>query len=117
MRWLWPGRFAFGKINLIAGLPDRGKGLITCDIIARVTTGNEWPCHEGKADVGNVILMTAEDDTSDTVVPRLIAAGADLKRVHIAQMVARHGGAKRMFSLVDDLALREPRSAKSGMFL
>jgi putative DNA primase/helicase len=37
-------------------------------------------------------------------VPRLAAAGADLKHVHIARMVRQNDG-KRMFSLVSDLAL------------
>ena len=25
--WFWPGRFALGKLGLIGGLPDKGKGL------------------------------------------------------------------------------------------
>src|SRR5215831_16204830 len=28
IRWFWPGRFATGKLGLIGGLPDKGKGLI-----------------------------------------------------------------------------------------
>jgi hypothetical protein len=49
VRWLWPNRFALGKIALIGGLPDRGKGLIAADMIARVTKGRRWPCEEGQA--------------------------------------------------------------------
>jgi hypothetical protein len=74
--WFWPGRFALGKLGLIGGLPDKGKGLISADIIARCTTGGEWPCKEGTAPKGNVIWFTAEDDVEDTVVPRLVSAGA-----------------------------------------
>src|SRR5262249_466714 len=44
--WFWPSRFALGKLGLIGGLPDKGKGLISADIIARCTTGGEWPCKE-----------------------------------------------------------------------
>jgi len=42
IRWFWPGRLALGKLGLIGGLPDKGKGLISADIIARCTTGAEW---------------------------------------------------------------------------
>jgi DNA polymerase len=100
--WIWPGRLAIGKLGLIVGLPDEGKGQILCDIAARITRGQLWPCDEGIAPIGNVILLTAEDDPDDTVVPRLIAAGADLDRVEIVQMI-RTGGKRRMFSLVSDL--------------
>src|SRR5262245_49824909 len=44
IRWFWPGRFALGKLGLIGGLPDKGKGLISADIISRCTRGSEWPC-------------------------------------------------------------------------
>jgi hypothetical protein len=104
--WVWPGRFALKKIGLVVGLPDEGKGLTFADIAARITRGAAWPCGEGQAPLGNVIILSAEDDISDTIVPRLIAAGADLKRVTILKMV-REGTSERMFSLVSDLgALR-----------
>jgi putative DNA primase/helicase len=106
VEWLWQDRFALGKLGLIAGLPDEGKGQILCDMAACVTNGSEWPCGEGVAPQGNVILLTAEDDLGDTVVPRLAAAGADRSRVHIVSMV-RNDGADRMFSLITDIdALR-----------
>ena len=97
--WLWPGRFARGKFGLIAGLPDMGKGQIAAFIAAALTNEVELPCGEGAAPQGNVIWFNAEDSASDTVIPRLIAAGADLKRI---RFVARKG---RMFSLVSDLEL------------
>jgi DNA polymerase len=105
--WVWPDRFALKKIGLVVGLPDEGKGLLLSDIIARITRAAEWPCGEGRAPLGNVILLTAEDDISDTIVPRLIAADADLNRVHIIKMM-HEAGAERMFSLITDLnALRQ----------
>ena len=105
--WVWPGRFALGKIGLITGLPNEGKGLTFSDIMARITRGAPWPCGEGSAPLGNVLLLTAEDDIKDTVIPRLMAAGADLKRVTIIKMM-REAGKERMFSLITDLhALRQ----------
>jgi putative DNA primase/helicase len=111
--WLWPNRFAIGKLGIIAGLPDEGKGQIFADIAARVTTGDEWPCREGAAPQGNVILLTAEDDPSDTVVPRLAAAGADLSRIVIVKMV-RDSNKERMFSLITDLELLRKKIIEVG---
>jgi AAA domain-containing protein len=104
INWLWPNRFALGKLGLLAGLPDRGKGLITADMIARVTTGDHWPCGEGRARKGRALILSAEDDIADTIIPRLVAAGADLNLVEIVRMV-RQGDNKRMFSLITDLEL------------
>ena len=70
LQWLWPGRFALGKLGLLVGLPDEGKGQILADIAARTTRGGEWPCREGGAPKGNVVLLSAEDAPADTVVPR-----------------------------------------------
>ena len=111
--WLWPKRFALGKLGLIVGLPDEGKGQILADMAARVTGGLEWPCQEGIAPQGNVILLTAEDDPKDTVVPRLLAAGADLNRVEIVTMV-KSGDRERMFNLISDLDLLRQKIIEIG---
>jgi putative DNA primase/helicase len=107
IEWLWPDRFAVGKLGILAGMPDEGKGQIFSYIIAMITTGGLWPCNEGRAPKGNVLLLTAEDDLSDTVVPRLVAAGADLSRVHFVQMVTDvqdKNKKEHMFSLITDLS-------------
>jgi hypothetical protein len=114
IRWFWPGRFALGKLGLIGGLPDKGKGLISADIIARCTTGGEWPLKEGAAPLGSVIWFTAEDDIRDTVVPRLMAAGADLTKVHIVGMAKNPDGSERMFNLATDLELLRQKIEQIG---
>ena len=111
--WIWPGRFAIGKIGLLVGLPDEGKGLTFSDIMARITRGLPWPCDEGIAPLGNVVLLTAEDARKDTIYPRLEAAGADRKRVHIIKMV-REAGKERMFSLVTDLDMLRQKVIEVG---
>jgi putative DNA primase/helicase len=113
IQWLWPNRFALGKLGILAGLPDEGKGQVLCDMAARVTRGLGWPCGEGAAPLGNVVLLTAEDDPKDTVVPRLMAAGADLERIEIVQMV-NESGKDRMFSLVNDLDLLRQKVSGIG---
>jgi hypothetical protein len=113
IQWLWPDRFAIGKLGLLVGLPDEGKGQILTDMAARVTRGGDWPCDEGSAPQGNVILLSAEDDNADTIVPRHVAADADLDCIEIVNMV-RVGDADRMFSLVSDLPLLRQKIADVG---
>ena len=112
--WLWPNRFAIGKLGLIGGLPDKGKGLIGSDLSACVTNGRELPCDEGKAPSGSVIYFTAEDDIEDTVLPRLMAAGADLDRVHIVEMMGDPNGKERTFSMITDLPALEAKIEEIG---
>jgi putative DNA primase/helicase len=102
--WLWPGRFALGKIGLVAGLPDYGKGQVAAFLAAAVTAAIELPCGEGHATQGNVIWFNAEDDACDTVLPRLVAAGANPACVHFVNG-AFVDGKDKSFSLVTDLAL------------
>jgi hypothetical protein len=80
---------------------------------ARVTNGDQWPCGEGYALKGRVLILSAEDDIEDTIIPRLVAAGADLSRVEIVRMV-RQGEGKRMFSLITDLQLLQRKVEELG---
>jgi putative DNA primase/helicase len=113
IKWVWPNRFAEGKLALIVGLPDEGKGQVLSYMAAQTTQGGEWPCEEGRAPQGNVVLLSAEDDPSDTIVPRLAAAGADLDRVEIVKMV-RDANGSRMFSLVTDVELLRQKVNEVG---
>ena len=84
-QWLWEDRIAYGAINLWDGDPGATKSTGTLDIAARVTNGAPMPLDgPGIArPVGDVVLLSAEDSPSDTIVPRLLAAGANRERVHL----------------------------------
>jgi AAA domain len=114
IEWLWPGRLARGKHTWIAGEPGTGKSQLTIAIIAAVTTGGGWPCGEGRAPIGNVIILSAEDGAADTIVPRLLAAGANLDRVHVVSAVQEVAGNRRALNLQNDLALLEKKIAEVG---
>src|SRR5262252_3177824 len=113
VEWLWPGRIAIGKQTLVAGEPGLGKSQISIAMAAAVTTGGLWPCGEGRAPLGNVIILQAEDGVADTVVPRLMAAGADRKRVQLITAVLGPDG-RRTFNLQADLELLEKEIARVG---
>jgi putative DNA primase/helicase len=104
VEWLWPGKFALGKLVLLGGVPSTGKTTITHSIVSIVTTGGQWPFSHDQAPRGRAIILTCEDDLEDTVVPRLIATDADLKRVSVIQSVAGEAGDRQKpFMLANDL--------------
>jgi hypothetical protein len=106
IQWLWQNRFALGKFSLIAGNPGLGKSQLTVHMAAQVTTGDRWPNGEGAAPLGSVVILSCEDDPADTLVPRLIAAGADPSRVHVVEAVkvpAGEGAHERQFDLANDV--------------
>ncbi|QEL16653.1 AAA family ATPase [Limnoglobus roseus] len=91
--WLWPSRIPLGRLTLLVGRPGAGKSFLTCDIAARLSVGAPWP-DGGTAPLGSTLLISAEDDTADTIAPRLNSAGADLKRIHLltaAKVVGEDG--------------------------
>lgn len=67
---------------MLAGRPGVSKTGLACELAATITRGRHWPDGAGRAPVGDVVFMSAEDDPADTLVPRLQVAGADLDRVH-----------------------------------
>lgn len=79
VRWLWEGRIALGKLNLVDGDPGTGKSAATTDLAARVSVGKPWP--DGvKCVAGGVVILSAEDGLADTIRPRFDAAGGDPAR-------------------------------------
>jgi hypothetical protein len=80
--WFWKDRVPLNKLTLFCGDPDVGKSLTIADLVARSTTGSPWPDGaENSMPPSSVAMLCAEDTWEDIVVPRLIAAGADLSKV------------------------------------
>jgi hypothetical protein len=94
VEWLWRDRIPLGKLTIIAGLGDQGKSFITHSVGAVVSAGYCWPLSNDRATVGDVVYLANEDGVEDTIVPRLTAAGADMKRVSVIEGVVRERGAE-----------------------
>jgi putative DNA primase/helicase len=83
IKWAWQGYVPLGKVTIFEGDPGDGKSILTVDLTARWTSGQAMPDGQSHEGPWPVVMITAEDDPEDTVVPRLVAAGADLKLVRL----------------------------------
>lgn len=102
INWLWNGWLAAGKLHILAGAPGAGKTTLALALAATITSGGQWP--DGtRAAIGDVLMWTSEDDAQDTLVPRLIAMGTNLSRVHFIQ-TASEGDKRRAFDPATDIA-------------
>jgi AAA domain len=79
--WLWKGYLATGKIALLDGDPAMGKSLLMLDLIARLSRGAAMPDGSIPPQPLTSMLISAEDDLADTILPRAQAANADLSRL------------------------------------
>lgn len=110
--WLWDGKVPLGAVTIFAGDPSLGKTLLLLDFAARGSRGKDFidgtPNTEGKF---GTMLMSAEDDTSRILIPRLIGMHADLSKFATIEEIndTKNGQpVKRPLRLDRDLhALRE----------
>lgn len=87
--WLWYPRIAAGTITLVGAKGGTGKGMFLTDIAARITRAALWPTMDkSHAPRGRVLWCETEDLIAQTVVPRMMAAKADLSRVIIKTSAA-----------------------------
>ena len=91
--WLWDGRLALGTLALLAGREGLGKSTLGYWIAARITRGELPGVHHGTPRA--VLVCATEDSWAHTIVPRLMAAGADLAlvfRVEVLNDIDIHVG-------------------------
>jgi hypothetical protein len=90
VHWLWESRLPKGALTLLAGREGLGKSTLCVYLAAQVTRGTLAGQSFGKP--ASVVWVTSEDDPGYNVVPRLMAAGADLDRVHFLEVRLLSGG-------------------------
>ncbi len=86
VKWAWSHRMALGTLGLLGGREGSGKSTIAYWIAARLTRGELPGEHFGTPRA--VLVCATEDSWSHTIVPRLIAAGADLQRVYQTEVIS-----------------------------
>lgn len=79
VRWLWDERLPLGALALVGGREGIGKSVFIDTIAADITRGRLPGVYVGTPRA--VIVAATEDSWEYTIVPRLMAAGADLARV------------------------------------
>ena len=85
--WLWEERIPIGEITLEVGREGAGKSILATWIVAQLTNGTLPGKHFGRK--MRVFYVANEDSWEHTILPRLIAAGADTDLVeHIAVSLA-----------------------------
>lgn len=110
--WLWPDWLALGKLHILAGPPGQGKTTIAIACGSTVTIGGRWP-DGSRCEPGNVLIWSGEDDPADTLLPRLIAAGADPSKVYFVTG-SRIGGEALPFDPARDLVQLTEQAARIG---
>jgi hypothetical protein len=85
VRWAWIDRIPVGEITLTPGRGGLGKSTFHVWLIAHITRGTLPGVHFGTPKP--CIIAASEDSWERTIVPRLIAIGADLDLVHRVDVV------------------------------
>jgi len=83
--WLWDDRIPLGELTLIAGREGVGKSTYLAHLAARITNGTAQGDLYGKRK--GVLYIAQEDSWSRTIKPRMMAAGADMKKVFYLDVV------------------------------
>jgi putative DNA primase/helicase len=76
---------------------------------ATISKGYKWPLCDDSAPIGDVILLSAEDDPADTIRPRLDAAGADCSHIFVLEAIQdqdeKGDPTRSIFSLKRDIPI------------
>ena len=105
IRWLWKGHVVRAAVNLWAGNPGIGKSTLSCDFASRISRGDHMPFGgEGLGVPAKVLLCNGEDSTATTLVPRLMAVGADLSKIIVpTRVVKTNADGQTTTSMLEDL--------------
>jgi len=89
VNWLWQARIPAGEFTITPGRGGLGKSTFHAKTAADITQGLLPGIWFGTPKP--VIIAAVEDSWSRTIVPRLMAAGADMDRVFRADVVTEEG--------------------------
>lgn len=101
VRWIWKDRVAVGTLALLAGREGLGKSTLGYALAADITRGTLPGEYLGQP--RSVLVCASEDSWEHTIIPRLIAAGANLDLVYQTELVT-HDDMRISISLPRDFA-------------
>ena len=111
VKWVWQDRMPLGSLTLIGGREGIGKSTLTYQLIADITRGRLDGHYAGEPRA--VIVAATEDSWEHTIVPRLMAADADLDLVYRVDVVTSEGIGTSL-SLPADLHALEEEAERIG---
>ncbi|WP_158842628.1 AAA family ATPase [Saccharothrix deserti] len=83
-RFVWNGYLPVGEVSLLVGKPGLGKSTVVVDLAAKVTTGQLDGDLDGEP---QRVLYSITEDSESMFKARFIAAGGDLDRLHLVDVV------------------------------
>jgi RecA-family ATPase len=116
--WLWAGYIPLETCTLFAGKGGIGKSQVLAWIASSISTGKSFTINstENKIDQGSVIILSAEDHLNYTIIPRLIAVGANMKNIEIIESAVdvKSKQKERFICLDQDIILLDKKIKEIG---
>ena len=88
--WLWPDRISLGHLTVVFGASMSGKSMLAAELAAHVSRGATGSSATGPGAIGpvgrpagTVLIAQAKGHENSVLKQRLVAAGADVRRVAV----------------------------------
>jgi putative DNA primase/helicase len=104
--WIWKGWIPRRMLTILGGFGGDGKSTLMASLIGSLTTGGTMPDGE-QAPLMNVLMLSAEDDPSYAIKPRLEVHGANPGKVFLTRGTKHRDGKKRWLDMRRDVELME----------
>ena len=96
IKWVMKDWLAMNEFHILGGAGGTGKTTLALSIASIISNGGIFPNGERCSITGNILIWSGEDTIERTLVPRLIASGADLKKCYFITECSDNGK-KRAF--------------------
>ena len=99
IEWLWHPYVPLSKLTILDGDPGIGKSNLCSWLASQVTQG------AGGVTPGRAVLLCAEEGISDSVAPRMLKLGADMKRLYVSEfkMTLDMAGIKKLDGVLKEV--------------